>query len=323
MQIFEITNRQTVSEISFNDIASKVGTAAKYAAQAPARAFNRQAGVEYAPVDQYTSDIGKKAQDAQKMFHQAVYLLTHNFDDTAVMANLMNQFGASATEASEAIDYALEHINRERAINPNFAPQMTRATTTPEQELASTGAFSNMTQQLAQNQPTTAPSLAQRRAARTAISNPATTTAPAVPQTPEQRRIARQRLAAVQADAEATAPTAATDINNMSPEQRRIMKQKFAGSMARAQMGGNRTSTAAPESPAAAVAPTTLAASEPQATTEPLQGPIKIGGQTIKPGDPVYDRIQKMMSQPPAMKESLAWSRGFDPSLTLLKKIKS
>ena len=54
------------------------------------------------------------------------------------------------------------------------------------------------------------------------------------------------------------------------------------------------------------------------------QEPISIGGQKIKPGDPLYAKLQKQIAQqqPTAVAESLTWSRDFDPSATLLKKIK-
>lgn len=334
MQIFEITKRQPVNEISFNSIASKVGDIAKYAAQAPARAFNKQAGVEYAPLGQ-EKDTAKRARNAQVIFHQAVYLLTHNFDETAVMARLTGEYGASTDEAMRAIDSALNYIEKERAINPDFAPQMTRSIPRPpEAELGSIGAFSNMTQQLTKTPNTSAPaSLSQRRAARSAIAQPAadtTTTGTVTPQTPEQRRIAQQRRAAAQADIESQRN--AGDISKMTPAQKRELQQKFAGMMARAQMSGTPATTTTPAAQptvktAPAPAPAAGAEAEPSGVQQALIAlgyspkQAAISAKKVPPGMSEQDAIKLVLSG--KLKESLTWSRTFDASQTLLKKIKS
>ena len=62
----------------------------------------------------------------------------------------------------------------------------------------------------------------------------------------------------------------------------------------------------------------------PASTAPVKQEPISIGGQKIRPSDPLYAKLQKQIAQqqPTAVAESLTWSRSFDPSKTLLKKIK-
>jgi hypothetical protein len=42
----------------------------------------------------------------------------------------------------------------------------------------------------------------------------------------------------------------------------------------------------------------------------------------VPPNTSTSDAIRQILSRQPAMSESLTWSRAFDPSATLLKKIK-
>jgi hypothetical protein len=349
MQIFELT--QPVNEIDWGATAKAVGNRIL---QAPVRALGQKVGQDLLPPDD-DKTITQQAADLERYFDAAVDMLTHNYDETTVTAQLTNKYGATKNQAMQAIESAFDYIERERAANPEFAKKMKKGKSKKKSGAAVT----------APQQPAVAPP------------------AVAPPSTPEQIRLAKQRAAAARADAEAM-PVPATaapvdPLSQMSPEQQRIMKQKFAGSMARAQMSATPATPAAPANygtgvgpavkPQMSVAPSSVTGSsavapqsqtppnygsglgpgvQPQMTATPTmkppvakakssnvvpirpgaapvkQEPISIGGQKIKPGDPLYDKLQKQIAQQQtaAVTESLTWSRGFDPSATLLKKIK-
>jgi hypothetical protein len=71
-------------------------------------------------------------------------------------------------------------------------------------------------------------------------------------------------------------------------------------------------------------APAAPVTTTPASTGAAKQQPISIGGQQLKPNDPLYAKIQQQLAKqkPAAVAESLTWSSRFDPSATLLKKIK-
>jgi hypothetical protein len=130
--------------------------------------------------------------------------------------------------------------------------------------------------------------------------------------------MAKQRAAAAAADA---ATSAGSSLERMSPEQQRIAKQKFAGAMARAKMSTPPTVTA---TPAVAVQPT--------ATADILQALTKLGYtqkdaatavKQLPPNISTSDAIKQVLRGQKPVAESLTWSRGFDPSAALLKKMKS
>jgi hypothetical protein len=315
MQIFELT--QPVNEIDWGATAKAVGNRIL---QAPVRALGQRVGQDLLPPED-DKTIGQQAADIERYFDAAVDMLTHNYDETTVTAQLTNKYGATKNQAMQAIESAFDYIERERAANPEFAKKMKKSKSKKKSSAAVT----------APQQPAVAP-----------------------PPTPEQLRIAKQRAAAARADIEAmpVAP-AATSLSQMSPEQQRIMKQKFAGSMARAQMSGSpkplptnygtnvgpavkpqMTATPTLNMPVTKTnlpAPSNVVPIKPGMMPTPTaaaapakQEPISIGGQKIKPGDPLYDKLQKQIAQKnsTAVAESLTWSRSFDPSSTLLKKIR-
>jgi hypothetical protein len=320
MQIFELT--QPVNEIDWGATAKAVGNRIL---QAPVRALGQRVGQDLLPPEDDETPR-QQARAYQRYFDAAAKMIKYGVDVPDMIKRLVEKYGATREEAMIAIDNAVDFIENE---NLRYGPE----TATQAQQPASTNT----------NQ-------AQSSAAATTPQS----AAPVVPSTPEQLRIAKQRAAATRADIEAmpVAP-AATPLSQMSPEQQRIMKQKFAGSMARAQMSGS--TKPAPANYGTNVGP----AVKPQMTATPTlnvpvtktnlptpsnvvpikpgmmpaptaaaapakQEPISIGGQKIKPGDPLYDKLQKQIAQknPTAMAESLTWSRNFDPSATLLKKIK-
>ena len=344
MQIFELT--QPMNEIDWGATAKAVGNRIL---QAPVRALGQRVGQDLLPPED-DKTITQQAADIERFFDTAVDMLTHNYDETTVTAQLTNKYGATKDQAMQAIQSAFDYIEKEKAANPEFAKKMKTGKSKKKSKAAVT----------APQQPTVAP-------------------------TPEQIRLAKQRAAAARADAEAMPVSAAAPVDllsQMSPEQQRIMKQKFAGAMARAQMSATPATAATPTAPAnygtgagpavkpqMSIAPSSVTGSsavmpqsqtpnygsgvgpgvKPQMTATPTmkppvakpsaasnvvpirpgaapvkQEPISIGGQQIKPGDPLYAKLQKQIAQqqPTAVAESLTWSRDFDPSATLLKKIK-
>jgi|688.fasta_scaffold322115_2 hypothetical protein len=322
MQIFELT--QPVNEIDWGATAKAVGNRIL---QAPVRALGQRVGQDLLPPED-DKTIRQQAADIERYFDAAVDMLTHNYDETTVTAQLTNKYGATKNQAMQAIESAFDYIEREKAANPEFAKKMKKGKSKKKSKAALT----------APQQPTLAP-------------------------TPEQIRLAKQRAAAVRADAEAQpVPTAAAPIDplsQMSPEQQRIMKQKFAGSMARAQMSGS------PKPPPTNYGTNVGPAVKPQMTATPtlnvpvtktnlpapsnvvpikpgmmptptaqndiLQALTKLGFKPkeaaaavkqVPPNTSTSDAIRQILSRQPAMSESLTWSRDFDPSATLLKKIK-
>jgi hypothetical protein len=186
-----------------------------------------------------------------------------------------------------------------------------------------------------------------------AEAQPVPAAAPGTPlsqMSPEQQRIMKQKFAGSMARAQmsatpATAATPATPTNygtGVGPAvkpQISVAPSSVAGSSAvspQSQTPPNYGSGVGPGvKPQMTAAPTInppVAKPSAPSNVVPIrpgaapvkQEPISIGGQKIKPGDPLYDKLQKQIAQqqPAAVTESLTWSRGFDPSATLLKKIK-
>lgn len=308
MQIFELT--QPVNEIDWGATAKDIGNRIL---QAPVRALGQRVGQDLSAPDD-TKTITQQAGDISRYFDIALTMLERKNGIETTIARLINKHGANKQQAMNAVDAALDNISQR-------LDTVQSQKNTPKPVQTSTGA-----QQ------------------------------PAVPtsMTPEQLRIAKQRAAAARADIEAmpVSPTA-SPLDQMSPEQQRIAKQKFAGAMARAQMSGSSkppptnfgttvgpavkpqmTATPALNIPVTKTnlpAPANVVPIKPGMMPAPTAAavpakrePISIGGQKIKPGDPLYDKLQKQIAQknPTAVAESLIWSRGFDPSSTLLEKIK-
>jgi hypothetical protein len=118
----------------------------------------------------------------------------------------------------------------------------------------------------------------------------------------------------------ATPPAAPVATTPMTPEQIRMAKQKFAGAIARAQM----SASSAPATTA------TAPASQSANTNDVSQALISLGYKSkeaaamaakVPPGTSIQNAIKLALAG--KLKESLTWSRNFDPSATLLKKIKS
>ena len=118
MQIFELT--QPVNEIDWGATAKAVGNRIL---QAPVRALGQRVGQDLlSPEDDKT--IGQQATDLERYFDAAVDMLTHNYDETTVTAQLTNKYGATKNQAMQAIESAFDYIEKEQAANPEFAKNM-------------------------------------------------------------------------------------------------------------------------------------------------------------------------------------------------------
>jgi hypothetical protein len=337
MQIFELT--QTVNEIDWGATAKAVGNRIL---QAPVRALGQRVGQDLLPPEDDETPR-QQARASQTYFDAAAKMIKYGVDVPDMIKRLVDKYGATREEAMTAIDNALDFVENE---NLRYGPE----TATQAQQPASTDINQRRANRQRIAQPSTAATTPQSAAP----------TAPAASPTPEQLRMAKQRAAAARADAEAmpVAP-AATPLSQMSPEQQRIMKQKFAGSMARAQMSGSpkppptnygttvgpavkpqMTATPALNMP---VTKTNLPAPSnvvpikpgmmptPTAQNDILQALTKLGFKPkeaaaavkqVPPNTSTSDAIRQILSRQQPMSESLTWSRDFDPSSTLLKKIR-
>lgn len=319
MQIFELT--QPINEIDWGATAKAVGNRIL---QAPVRALGQRVGQDLLPQDDDKS-VAQQAADAERYFDTAVDMLTHNYDETTVTAQLTNKYGATKDQAMQAIETAFDYIEKERAANPEFAKKMGKgkknkknkkaaAATTPDQPGA--GAFDAMTHQLG-------------RAAPTPTSQPAVAAAP-TPPTPEQTRIAKQKFAGAMARAQMSA----------TPKTPPVNYGTGVGPGAKPQMTATPTVTpptyAIPKSKPSNVVQL-RPPMPPTAKNDILQALAKLGYKPkeaeaavrqLPPNISTQDAIKQILRGTPAtsdqaMVESLTWSRGFDPSATLYKKIKS
>jgi hypothetical protein len=315
MQIFELT--QSVNEIDWGATAKAVGNRML---QAPVRALGQRVGQDLIPPDDEKT-IGQQAADAERYFDTAVDMLTHNYDETTVTAQLTNKYGATKNQAMQAIESAFDYIERERAANPEFAKNMGKvkknkknkkvASTTPDQSGA--GAFDAMTHQLG-------------RAAPAPVPQPA---AAPVPPTPEQTRIAKQKFAGSMARAQMSATPKTPPVNYGTGVGPGVKPQMTA------------TPTVTPPTYAMPKAkPSNVVQLRPPvpptAKNDILQALAKLGYKPreaeaavkqLPPNISTQDAIKQILRGTPATSdqatvESLSWSRGFDPSATLLKKIK-
>ena len=307
MQIFELT-QPPVNEIDYSKTSGSGGSSA---AGNFLRGLGSTVGIKSPEPDPEDPKklLSQQIQDAEKYFDVAVDLLDRNppASESTIVARLTNKYGATKNQALTAIENAFAYLEKEKLDKESDITQ-TRA-----------GAFDTMAYQLGKRQANPSRVVPP---APTTVPATKTATAPVVPTppTPEQIRMAKQRAAAAAADA---ATAAGSPLERMSPEQQRIAKQKFAGAMARAQMS-------APPTASATAAPAARQPLTAQQQSDVAQGLISLGytpkqatamAARVPPGTPEQDAIKLALAG--KLNESLTWSRGFDPSAALLKKMKS
>jgi hypothetical protein len=304
MQIFELT-QPPVNEIDYSKTSGSGGSSA---AGNFLRGLGSTVGIKSPEPDPEDPKklLSQQIQDAEKYFDVAVDLLDRNppASESTIVARLTNKYGATKNQALTAIESAFLYLEKE---NQDKESDITQPRA---------GAFDTMAHQLGKRQANPSRVVTPTPAPTTATKTATVPVAP-TPPTPEQIRMAKQRAAAAAADA---ATAAASPLDRMSPEQQRIAKQKFAGAMARAAMSNP-------------VAPTAAApAGRPTATSDILQALTKLGYtqkdaaaavKQLPPNISTSDAIKQVLRGQKPVAESLTWSRGFDPSAALLKKMKS
>jgi len=297
MQIFEITTHQPVTEISFKDIGRSVG---KALIQAPVKALGNKVGADLIG-DEKTKSATELMYDMQKYFGIATQQLYRGMPEHIIMSELIGKHGASQEQAKKALEAAQQQLQ------PG-----SQAISQPDSQ-AGSQAFGTMANQLSQ-----------------AGATPAATTTPPAP---------------------APAPASTTPSAPQSPEEIRKAKQAVATQAAQKNMTANSTPVpVAPTSTSVATTPNYSAATGPGVRPQTSVSPSSITGTSAVPGQqksvpvPNYalgvgPGVKPQMTATPKIKaptattvpakqksvavaESLVWSQTFDPSRTLLKKIK-
>lgn len=304
MQIYELTTRRPVNEISFKDIG-------KALVQAPVKALGNKVGADLIG-DKKIKSATELKYDLEKYFGFAKQQLYRGMPEHIIISELIGKYGANQEQATKALEAAQQQLQSISQLDPQAGSQ------------AGSQAFGTMANQLGQagNAPT----------ATTAPSAPAP--APA-PQSPEEIRKAKQTVAAqaAQTNMAANSTPAPTPVpaNPAVPNTNYQMPTGMqTTSNAKATMASPASATPPPTNlPIPKYNTATPPASAPTtaATIPTKPEPISIGkrpGETIKPNDPLYAKIQQQLAKQKsaAVAESLTWSRKFDPSATLLKKIK-
>jgi hypothetical protein len=288
MQIFELTTRQPVNEISFKDIG-------KALVQAPVKALGNKVGADLIG-DEKTKSATELKYDLEKYFGFAKQQLYRGMPGHIIISELIGKYGANQEQATKALEAAQQQLQSISQLDPQADAG------------AGSQAFGTMANQLGQ-----------------------TGNAPPAPQSPEEIRKAKQAVAAraVQTNMTANSTPAPTPVpaNPAVPNTNYQMPTGMqTTSNAKTTMASPASATPPPTNlPIPKYNTATPPAAPTTAATIPTQPePISIGGQNIKPNDPLYSKIQKQLAQQKsaAVAESLTWSRKFDPSATLLKKIK-
>ena len=222
-----------------------------------------------------------------------------------IISELIGKYGANREQATKALEAAQQQLQSISQLDPQADAG------------AGSQAFGTMANQLGQagNAP----------AATTTTSEPAQ-------QSPEEIRKTKQAVAARAAQTNMTANS--TPAPTPIPANPAVPNTNYQMPTGMQTTSNAKTTMASPAS--ATPPPTNLpipkyntatppASAPTTAATIPTQPePISIGGQNIKPNDPLYAKIQQQLAKqkPAAVAESLTWSRKFDPSATLLKKIR-
>ena len=312
MQIYELTTRQPVDEISFKDIG-------KALVQAPVKALGNKVGADLIG-DEKTKSAAEMMQDMQNYFGFAKQQLYRDMPEHIIISELIGKYGANQEQATKALEAAQQQLQSISQLDPQadagagsqafgtMANQLGQAGNAPPAPPAGSQAFGTMANQLGQ-----------------------AGNAPPAPQSPEEIRKAKQAVAARAAQTNMTANS--TPAPTPVPANPAVPNTNYQMPTGMQTTSNAKTTMASPAS--ATPPPTNLpipkyntatppAAPTTAATISTKPEPISIGGQNIKPNDPLYSKIQQQLAKqkPAAVAESLIWSRRFDPSATLLKKIK-
>jgi hypothetical protein len=316
MQIYELTTRQLVNEISFKDIGKAI-------VQAPVKVLGNKVGVDLTG-NEKTKSATELMYDMQKYFGFAKQQLHQGMPEHIIISELIGKYGANQEQATKALEAAQQQLHSISQPASQSASQ------------AGSQAFGTMANQLGQTGPAPA-----------ATTTPSAPVPAPVPQSPEEIRKAKQAVAAqaVQKNMAAnSAPAPAVSTSAPTPTtpnfgsatgpgvqpQTSVFPSSYTGTSAvpaqqKPSPAPNFSSKVGPGvQPQMTATPTMKAPTTPTSAAPATQQPISIGGQKIKANDPLYSKIQQQLAKQKsaAVAESLIWSRNFDPSRTLLKKIK-
>jgi hypothetical protein len=336
MQIFELT--QPVNEIDWGATAKAVGNRIL---QAPVRALGQRVGQDLLPPEDDETPR-QQARASQTYFDAAAKMIKYGVDVPDMIKRLVDKYGATRDEAMTAIDNAADFIENE---NLRYGPE----TATQAQQPALTN--TNQAQSLAAA-PTTpiAPvvpqtpeqiRLAKQRAAAAradaeAMPVPTTTGTPLSQMSPEQQRIMKQKFAGSMARAQMSGSPKPPPTNYGTAVGPAVKPQMTATPTLNVPV--TKTNLPAPSNvvpikpgmmPATTAAPAAQKPTTAQQQSDVAQGLISLGykpkqatamAAKVPPGTPEQDAIKLALAG--KLNESLIWSRSFDPSSTLLKKIR-
>lgn len=276
MQIYELTARQSVNEISWDSIKKGAKNVGKALVQAPVKALGNKVGVDLIG-NEKTKSATELMYDMQKYFGFAKQQLYQGMPENIIMSELIGKYGANKEQAEKALEAAQQQLQ----------------TGSQASSQSGSNAFDTMANQLGQ-----------------AGATPSATTTPSAPApaNPAVPNTTYQMPTGMQTTSNAKTTMAAGNGSYQVPG-RVIPPSPY---------------TAPGQVPAQSTQTTPAQSTTPASTAPVKQEPIRIGGQKIRPSDPLYAKLQKQIAQqqPTAVAESLTWSRNFDPSRTLLKKIR-
>ena len=177
MQIYELTTRQPVDEISFKDIG-------KALVQAPVKALGNKVGADLIGNEKIKSATELK-YDLEKYFGFAKQQLYRGMPEHIIISELIGKYGANQEQATKALEAAQQQLQSISQLDPQadagagsqafgtMANQLGQTGNAPPAPPAGSQAFGTMANQLGQ-----------------------AGNAPPAPQSPEEIRKAKQAVAA-------------------------------------------------------------------------------------------------------------------------------
>jgi hypothetical protein len=337
MQIFELT--QPVNEIDWGATAKAVGNRIL---QAPVRALGQRVGQDLLPPEDDETPR-QQARASQTYFDAAAKMIKYGVDVPDMIKRLVDKYGATRDEAMIAIDNAADFIENE---NLRYGPETATQTQQPAStntNQAQSSAAATTPQSAAPVVPSTPEQIRQAKlraaAARADAEAMPVSTATGTPlsqMTPAQKREAGLKFAGAMARAQMSGSPKPAPTNYGTTVGPAVKPQMTATPALN--MPVTKTNSPAPSNvvpikpgmmPATTAAPVAQKPTTAQQQSDVAQGLISLGykpkqatamAAKVPPGTPEQDAIKLALAG--KLNESLTWSRSFDPSSTLLKKIR-
>ena len=336
MQIFELT--QPVNEIDWGATAKAVGNRIL---QAPVRTLGQRVGQDLLPPDDDETPK-QQARASQTYFDAAAKMIKYGVDVPDMIKRLVDKYGATRDEAMTAIDNALDFIENENLrYGPTTATQAQQPASTNTNQAQSSAAATTPKSAVPVVPPTPEQlRIAKQRAAAARADIEAMPVAPAATplsqMSPEQQRIMKQKFAGSMARAQMSGSPKPPPTNYGTTVGPAVKPQMTATPTLNVPV--TKTNLPAPSNvvpikpgmmPATTAAPAAQKPTTAQQQSDVAQGLISLGykpkqatamAAKVPPGTPEQDAIKLALAG--KLNESLTWSRSFDPSSTLLKKIR-